>query len=107
GVLSVVALLDWWLGLIPFAAILLGIVALRKIRTQPEEYTGRALAILGIALAAIFWIAGGTRQYYVYATELPPGYVRIAYSELQPQEGDRPDTVPTDAVALDGKKVLI
>jgi hypothetical protein len=107
GLLSTVALLDWWLVLIPFGALLLGIVALRKIRNQPREYTGKPIAILGIALALVFGAAGLARQSYEYATELPPGFARISYSELQPQEGERPDTVPPDAMSLDGKKVLI
>src|SRR5690242_20614145 len=50
GVLSILTLLDWWLGLIPFAGVILGIVALRKIRKQPEEYTGRGVAVVGIIL---------------------------------------------------------
>jgi hypothetical protein len=108
GVLSGLAFLDVWLGLIPFAAILLGLAALRKIRAHPDEYTGRALAVIGLVLAAVLWIGGGTWQYYVFANELPdPSTIRISYAELQPQEGDRPGEVPEDAKALDGKKVLI
>src|SRR5262249_20329529 len=88
GVLSGLAFLDVWLGLIPFAALLLGFVALRKIRASPEEYTGRTLAILGIILAAVLWVGGGAWQYYVFASELPdPETMRISYAELQPQEG--------------------
>lgn len=107
GLLSALALLDWWLVLIPIAAVLLGIAALRKIRAQPSEYTGKRLAYFGIGFAALLGSAGMARQYYDYATELPPGFARISYSELQPQEGDAPNSVPPDAMALDGKKVFI
>lgn len=108
GVLSGLAFLDPWLGLIPFAAILLGFVALRKIRAHPDEYTGRALAVIGLVMAGLLWMGGGAWQYYIFATELPDSNtIRISYAELQPQEGDRPGEVPTDAKALDGKKVLI
>src|SRR5262245_56141750 len=108
GVLSGLAFLDVWLGLIPCAALLLGFVALRKIRASPEEYTGRTLATLGIVLAAVLWVGGGAWQYYVFASELPDAdTMRISYAELQPEEGERRDQIPADAMALDGKKVLI
>jgi len=108
GVLSGLTFLDVWLGLIPFAAILLAFVALRKIRAHPDEYTGRALAVIGLLLATVLWIGGGTWQYYVFANEVPdPDTIRISYAELQPQEGDRLGEVPFDAKALDGKKILI
>jgi hypothetical protein len=107
GLLSALALLDGWLALISLAAILLGGVALRKIRAQPREYTGRPLAYLGIVFAMLFGSAGIARQCYEYTTELPPGFSRVSYSELQPQEGDLPNTIPPDAMALDGKKVFI
>lgn len=107
GVLSVLALLDWWLALIPFAGVILGIVALRNIRKQPEEYTGRKVAILGIVLATLFWIGGFGRLGYLRATEVPPGYERIDYSLLQPGPDDSPISIPPEAKELDGKKIFI
>src|SRR5262249_32770726 len=58
GLLSAFALFDWWLGLIPLAGIVMGVVALRKIRHQSDELTGRSLAIVGIILSAGFWLGG-------------------------------------------------
>ncbi len=107
GLLSPLALFDWLLGLIPLSAIVLGVVALRKIRSQPDEFTGSALALGGTVLAALFWIGGFTRLGYIYATEVPAGYARVDYSTLQPLPGDPPDRVPPDANALDGKKIFI
>src|SRR5437773_7864117 len=37
GLLSPLAFLDIWLGLVPLAALLLGFVALRQIAKRPEE----------------------------------------------------------------------
>ena len=107
GVLSILTLLDWWLGLIPFAGVILGIVALRNIRKQPEEYTGRGVAVVGIILAALFWIGGFGRLGYLHATEVPPGYERIDYSLLQPGPDDPPISIPPEAKELDGKKIFI
>ena len=61
----------------------------------------------GIVLAVIFWGVGAGRQFYIYATEVPEGYERISYADLQPQPDEPPDRVPPDAKALDGKKVFI
>lgn len=107
GVLSPLAMFDWWLGLIPLTAVILGIVALRTTRTHPGEYTGAWLAVAGTVLAALFWIAGFARLGYIYATEVPQGYERIDYSILQPLPDEPPTQIPPDAKALDGKKVFI
>ncbi len=107
GMLSILALLDWWLALIPIAGVILGIAALRKIRKQPEEYTGRGAAIAGIALGVLFCVGGFGRLSYIHATEVPTGYERVDYSLLQPQPEDAPNSIPPEAKALDGKKIFI
>ncbi len=107
GVLSPLAMFDWWLGLIPLTAVILGIVALRTVRTHHGEYTGAGLAIVGTVLAVLFWIGGFARLGYIYATEVPEGYERIDYSILQPLPDDPPTQIPPDAKSLDGKKVFI
>jgi hypothetical protein len=107
GVLSVLALLDWWLELIPFAAVLLGFVALRKIRAQPNEFTGRGVALGGIVIAALFWLGGFGYLTYKRAAEVPTGYAPIDYSLLQPGPNDPPNFIPPEAKALEGKKVFI
>ena len=107
GLLSGLALLDWWLALVPMAGLVLGFVALRKIRSQPREYTGGILAVIGIILCLALGTFGISRQYYTFITEVPEGYDRISYSELQPQPDERPDAPPPDAMALSGKKVFI
>jgi hypothetical protein len=107
GVMSIVAFLDWWLALIPIVGITLGIVGLRKIRRQPQEYTGRGVAIAGMLLGLLFWFGGFGRLAYIRATEVPPGYERVDYSQLQPQPDDPPNSIPPEAKALDGKKIFI
>jgi hypothetical protein len=108
GVLSPLAFLDMWLGLVPVAALLLGFVALRQISRRPSEYTGKKLAIIGLALAAVFLVGGGAYQSLVYSNELPgPDFLRASYAELQPYEGDPPMKLTPETLALNGKKVLI
>ena len=104
GVMSIVAFLDWWLALIPIVGITLGIVGLRKIRRQPQEYTGRGVAIAGMLLGLLFWFGGFGRLAYIRATEVPPGYERVDYSQLQPQPDDPPNSIPPEAKALGRQK---
>jgi hypothetical protein len=107
GILSALALLDWALVLIPIAALALGLLALRQINRRRDEYTGRKLAVAGSGLALVFGIAGISWLSYTYATEVPAGFNRISYADLQPYQGDPPDRPPNEAQSLDGKEVFI
>ncbi len=106
GVLSVLALLNWWMLTLPAVAIVLGVFALRQIRTRGDELTGAPLARIGLTLAVVFGISGAGRLSYIYATEVPEGYARINYAPLQPESKDSVE-VPASAMALDGQKVFI
>ncbi|MEX2186550.1 MAG: hypothetical protein WD875_07140 [Pirellulales bacterium] len=106
GVLSVLALLNWWMLTMPVVAIVLGVHALRQIRLRGDELTGAPLAKIGLALAVLFGVSGAGRLSYIYATEVPEGYARITYADLQPDDPNAVD-VPDSAKALDGQKVFI
>ncbi|HEY2881160.1 MAG TPA: hypothetical protein VGJ15_01975 [Pirellulales bacterium] len=108
GLLSPLALVNLTLALIPSAAIVLGLFAIRKIRRYPAEYTGLALTAIGMVLALGFGASGIFRSVNEYANELPDEQtVRIYYPELQPQPDDPPNSIPPEAKELDGKKVFI
>ncbi|MBX9790944.1 MAG: DUF4190 domain-containing protein [Pirellulales bacterium] len=107
GVLSCTAFAGWIMGAIPLVGILLGVAALWRIGQQPESLTGARLAWTGITLSALFWASGAGWLAYEYAHEVPEGYTRITYAELQPEPGAAPDTVPTSARRLDGQRVFI
>jgi hypothetical protein len=106
GVLSVLALLDWWMLVLPALAIAFGVLALRQIRVRGDELTGAPLAKIGLALALLFGISGAGRLSYIYATEVPEGYERISYAPLQP-ETPNSTVIPDSAKALDGHKVFL
>ncbi len=88
-------------------AIGLGLVGLRNVRRYPNELTGRKIAITGIVLGLVL-LAGGTALHsYIYMTEVPDGYQRISFEQLQPARGDQhtdPGGLPFD---LDGKRVFV
>jgi hypothetical protein len=79
-------------GLIPeFAPLLslciLGLIgsifALRSIRRYPEEFSGRGLARAGLVINAVLLCGGVAMHVYTYMTEVPDGYTRVKFHELQ------------------------
>ncbi len=70
--LSFVALLDWSLGVVPMASIVLGLTALRRIQKLPLELTGERLALAGILISSAFLAGGWMRLAWLAATEAPP-----------------------------------
>lgn len=107
GLLSVLAMLDWTLVAIPVSGVLLATVALVKVRRHSEELSGAGLARSGLALSVLFLIAGPAWLTYVYVTEVPTGYQRVSYAELQPDPSQAGQLVPPAALALEGKKIFI
>lgn len=107
GVMSILAFADFWLGVVPLLAIVLGVIAWRSIVKRPDELTGLRLAQVGVALGTVLWAGGASWLTFVYFTEVPEGYERISYSALQPDDTDPPGEIPAWAKAIDGKKVFI
>jgi hypothetical protein len=83
--------------------------SLGRIRREPELYTGRPLAILGLAISAICLIGGVSFGSYVYATEVPEGYTRITFGRMKPDEIQERGNVaiPPEIAALEGKRIFI
>ena len=94
---------------LPLIGIALGIRAMAAMRANPDQFTGGGMAKIGTALSAFCLIAGLSFSGYVYATEVPPGYARTSFFDLQPDEIDLRGghAIPPDIAALDGKKVFI
>jgi len=90
-----------------FFAALLGGTGLLTIRRYPLEYTGAGLAQLGLIGGAMLFTIGSAVGTYTYATEVPPGYVRVGFWELQP-DPDHPEMpVGPKAVEIRGQKIFI
>jgi hypothetical protein len=94
---------------IPIFGILVSGWSLARIRRDPDQYTGRPIALLGLALSVLFLVGGVSYGGYVYATEVPEGYTRISFNEMKPDELQERSgmAVPPEIAALDGKKVFI
>ena len=107
GVASVSALLAWICVAFPVLGILLGAYALRSIRSRPDELAGLPVAKAGLALSALFAVVGPGWLLYQSIAEVPDGYERISYEQLQPAAGMPPSAIPTSAFDLEGKKIFI
>lgn len=105
GVCSIATFIDWSLALFPIAGILFGVWALVRIRRNADQLTGTKVAQAGLLLCVLGWAGGWSWLTYDYMTEVPPGYERISYAELQADDPGTP--VPSSAKALDGKRVFI
>ncbi len=107
GALSVTLFVNGLLLPVPIVGMYLGWRALKRIARTPEEFTGVELAWTGIGLSAFFLLAGSGWLLFRRASEVPYGYQRIEYAELQPDQTVEGQVVPPGTKDLDGKKVFI
>jgi len=106
GFFSLAALLSPWMLMIPFLGILIGWSAFSKIKNRPMELTGKHLAAVGLALSSLLFVGSAVLHGVVYATEVPEGYQRISFRELQPDK-DSPLPIPEEAIALNGQRIFV
>ncbi|MFO0821485.1 MAG: DUF3299 domain-containing protein [Pirellulales bacterium] len=107
GLASFIALMLPAMLVLPLFGLVSGVVALRSIRLYPDELTGKMPAIIGAALSALLLIGSSTLHATVYLTEVPEGFERRSFDELQPDR-QRPDlSIPPSAMEWQGKRVFI
>ena len=107
ALLSLTALLFPTLLVLPAAGLVIGLVARRNLKRYPEELTGRVPAFLGTFGCLGLLVGGAIMHTYIYYTEVPQGYTRITYAQLQPTETLPGTDVPRLPEQLDGKRVFI
>jgi hypothetical protein len=107
GVASIAGLAFPSLLVLPLVGLVLGLVGLSTIRRYSTEYTGVKIAAAGIALSGCLFVGGASWHTYDYLTEVPEGYIRTGFWELQP-DPDRPELpVSPKSLELSGKNVFI
>ena len=113
GMLFVAARIDLQTTLafapLPVLGLILGISALRKIASMPEQFSGRGPAVAGVILSSIGLLGGLGYAGVVHATEVPEGYTRTSFYEFRPDEVEQRGgkVVPPDIQDLEGKDVFI
>ncbi len=106
GVLGLSAFSIWLLVALPLLGVVLALIAFRGFRKYPEELLGKPLAVAGLVLCGLTSVFAPAYHRYVYLTEVPDGYTRVAFESLKSKLG-QPDVPPSEALALDGKQVFI
>ena len=115
SIVSVTCLVIAALGLVPtfmplLAVAVVGIVAaalaLRTISRFPREYSGKGLASFGLIACTLLLLGGIAQHTYIYFTEVPEGYRRVAFYMLQADE-DAADLPTPTAIELDGEAIFL
>jgi hypothetical protein len=113
GVLSILTALGssvaaWlFLAAIPLAGMALGWRAIKQIRKAPDEWIGRELAWAGVGLSAALWMLGTCWVLFSQASEVPYGFDRVRYEELQPDPNTPTEPIPETALKMHDHKVYI
>ena len=111
GLLSSMALYAEIVVLLAFAGIIVGGIAVWKIRKAKGTLGGKTWARIGLAASAFFFVTGIASHTYAYMTEVPEGHIRVDFThdisrkQFKYVHGVRelhPDVEP-----LDGKKIFI
>ena len=107
ALVSLPALLFVRLAIVPLVGLILGLRALRQIRQRPEELTGKGVALAGTLLSLAVFVGSVSLATLNYVTEVPEGYQRISFVDLQPVR-ERPD-IPVSPASLDlnGQRVFV
>ncbi len=102
-------------GLFPFFSALLvlapigaiaAVVGFRAIRRYPNEFSGQSLAKFGL-MANLLLLGGGVGLHtYIYLTEVPDGYTRVGFWELQTPQGAL-EGPTSKALEIDGEDVFL
>jgi hypothetical protein len=94
---------------IPILGMFFSLRSWARIKREPEQFTGTLPALGGFLLSLAFLVVGVGYGGYVYATEVPDGYKRVAFEDFRPTELQERGGVliPPEVKALDGKRVFI
>ncbi len=114
GILSFLTVFSWFLFVIPLTAIALGWIALGQMTRRPGQYTGSRLAIAGIIAAVVLWTCGIAYVVFIAGAEVPVGYTRVTFTQMQPNPDNKGEVVPEeilefqfDETSMDKKRVFI
>ena len=108
---SILGALTAFLGqpfvLVPALGLGFGLLAMASFRRFPDELTGKVLGKIGLFLSLIILVTSVAYHSYIYATEVPPDHMRIAFSDLRPNPKTPNIPYSPKSQELDGKKVFL
>ena len=94
---------------IPAIGLICGLVALKNLREQPDQLSGFSAAVAGTVMSTLGLVGGLGYAGIVHATEVPPGYERLSFYHLRPDDVEQRgnESVPRDVLALDSQPIFI
>ncbi|MCA9218124.1 MAG: DUF3299 domain-containing protein [Planctomycetales bacterium] len=107
GIVSLTGLLIPPLLFLPVIGALLGLYSVFTLRRRTEEFTGLGVAQAGLALCVLIAVVGIGWNIYDLATEVPEGFQRISFYELQPDPNFPQLPIPPTAMELDGRDIFV
>ncbi|MCA9168705.1 MAG: DUF3299 domain-containing protein [Planctomycetales bacterium] len=108
AIMSLPALLLPTLLVLPAIGIAVGLYSVATLRKRQSEFVGYKVAVVGLIASFLILATGGGYAFYDYSTEVPEGYERISFEQLQPDKVNAPQfPIPPSAVALDGKRIFV
>ncbi|MDR2761633.1 MAG: hypothetical protein LBB88_03425 [Planctomycetaceae bacterium] len=84
SLLTPLMLLSTWFVLCPLLGLACGVWGLIRILSSPFDYTGRWLALTGIALSILFGAVAGLWGLWQHYYSVPVGYTVIDFLEFRP-----------------------
>ena len=87
--------------------IVFAVLGLRNVRRYPDEVSGHSVAILGLVGCTCLLIGGSAMHTYTYLTEVPDGYTRISFEDLQGTRGSARRASSWPPKQLDGQRVFV
>lgn len=106
GLLGLTAFFTPFLVPLSIVGLAFAVIAFRALRKYPGELVGKPIAAVGAFLCVASIVLAPTWHAYVYATEVPEGYVRVNFSTLM-SDTKGPDRPTQAALDLDGESVFI
>lgn len=91
---------------LPFLSFCFGLVALVNFKRFPDQLSGSLLTKVAMAVSGIVLFSSVAMHGYIYATEVPEGYQRIAFYDLEPKRTDATAFSPK-AQEYNGKQVFV
>ena len=82
------------------------VIGLNGIRRFPEEFSGRGLATIGLVANLALLLGGISLHTYIYLTEVPEGYTRVQFYDLQVPDG-QPQQPTQTALEINGQSVFL
>ena len=105
-----------FLLILPLIGVCFAGTTVRSLRRRQDEYIGLGYARIALATSALTFGIGTCWAIYTYATEVPEGYQRISFSDLQPvpahkeipfspQAAELPEQSVCEGLRLSGRPV--